>query len=77
MPDPLAMAVLLDKQCATTYSATVAVDTSRGIAHGLTALDRTGITDRPHNARIVSKVDPVRFGQLLERAFRMECRLGS
>ena len=75
MPDPLAMAALLDKDCATTYSATVDVDTSHGIARGLTALDRSGVTGRPHNAKIVSKVDPARFGRLLERAFRMECRL--
>ncbi len=77
MPDPLAMAALLDKDCATIYSATVDVDTSHGIARGLTALDRSGITGRPHNARIVSTVDRARFGQLLERAFRMECWLGS
>jgi inosine-uridine nucleoside N-ribohydrolase len=76
MPDPLAMAALLDKNCATTYGATVAVDTSHGIARGLTALDRSGMTGQPHNARIVSKVDSERFGQMLERAFKMECRLG-
>jgi purine nucleosidase len=75
MPDPLAMAALLDKDCATTYSAVVDVDTSHGIARGLTALDRSGMTGRPHNAKIVSKVDPARFGLLIERAFRMECRL--
>jgi purine nucleosidase len=77
MPDPLAVAVLLDRDCATTYGATVAVDTSHGLARGLTALDRAGINGLPHNARIVSKVDPARFALLLERAFRMECRLGS
>jgi len=77
MPDPLAMAVLLDRDCATTYSATVAVDTSHGIGHGLTALDHGGVTGRTQNARIISKVDPARFERMLERAFRMECRLGS
>jgi inosine-uridine nucleoside N-ribohydrolase len=75
MPDPLAMAVLLERDCATTYSATVAVDTSHGIGHGMTALDHAGVTGRPHNAQIVSKVDPARFERMLERAFRMECRL--
>ena len=75
MPDPLAMAVLLDRDCATIYSATIAVDTSHGIGHGMTALDHGGVTGRPHNAQIVSKVDPARFERMLERAFRMECRL--
>jgi len=43
----------------------------------MTAIDHGGVTGRPHNAQIVSKVDPLRFEQMLDRAFRMECRLGS
>ncbi len=77
MPDPLAMAVLLDRDCATTYGATVAVDISHGIGHGMTAIDHAGVTGRPHNAQIVAKVDPARFERMLERAIRMECRLGA
>jgi inosine-uridine nucleoside N-ribohydrolase len=74
-PDPLAMAVVLDPACATTYPARIDVDTSRGVGHGMTALDTTGRSGQPHNARIVDAVDLVRFTALLERAFRMECHL--
>jgi inosine-uridine nucleoside N-ribohydrolase len=51
------------------------VDTSHGIAHGMTALDTRGMLGMPHNAQIVSGADIVRFEQLLERAFRMDCGL--
>jgi len=77
MPDPLAMGVFLDPSCATTYSAMLEVDTSHGIARGLTALDRYGITGRPSNTQIVSAVDQSKFGALLERACKMECKLAA
>lgn len=75
MPDPLAMGVFLDPSCATTYSAMLEVDTSRGIARGLTALDRYGILGNPHNTQVVSSVDQKRFCALLERTCTMECKL--
>ncbi|MFL5805287.1 MAG: nucleoside hydrolase, partial [Roseiflexaceae bacterium] len=64
MPDPLAMAVLLDSGCATTYPAHVDVDTSRGVGHGLTALDTLGRGGQPHNAQIVAEVHLGRFTAL-------------
>lgn len=77
LPDPLAMGVLLDPSCATTYSAMLEVDTSHGIARGLTAVDCYGITGRPNNTQIVSAVDQSKFGALLERACKMECKLAA
>jgi purine nucleosidase len=74
-PDPLAMAALLDPECATTYPARLDVDTSRGVGHGMTAMDRFGRSGQPHNTQIVDTVDLVRFTALLDRAFQMECHL--
>jgi purine nucleosidase len=74
-PDPLAMAVVLDPACATTYPTRIDVDTSRGVGHGMTALDTVGRSGLPHNAQIVAEVNLDRFTALLERAFRMECYL--
>jgi purine nucleosidase len=75
LPDPLAMAAILDPGCAASYSAAVDVDTGWGAGRGLTAVDARRWSDRPHNARIVSTITPDRFEALLERAFRMECKL--
>ncbi|HEY3228154.1 MAG TPA: nucleoside hydrolase [Roseiflexaceae bacterium] len=75
MPDPLAMAVVLDPECATTYPARVEVDTGWGAGRGLTAVDALGRGGRTANAQIVSEVNQERFTTLLERAFRMECHL--
>jgi purine nucleosidase len=74
-PDPLALAVLLDPQCATTYPARVTVDTSHGIARGMTVIDTMRRNSLPFNATIVDSVDVGRFQQLLERAFRLPCHL--
>jgi purine nucleosidase len=74
-PDPLAMAVLLDPACATIYPARVDVDTSRGVGHGMTAVDTIGRSGQPHNAQIVAEVNLERFIALLEQTFRMECHL--
>jgi purine nucleosidase len=75
MPDPLAMAAVLDPACATSYTAAVAVDTGAGAARGMTAVDRRVSVNRPHNARIIATIDQARFEALLERAFRLECHL--
>src|SRR5262245_8171434 len=75
MPDPLAMAAVLDPECATSYTATVAVDTGASAARSMTAVDRRVYVDRPHNARIIATIDQERFEVLLERAFRLDCRL--
>lgn len=77
LPDPLAMAALLDPGCVVSFPSTMMVDTSHGIAHGMTALDTRGMLGVPHNAQIVTGADTTRFAQLLERAFRMECGLVS
>ncbi len=75
MPDPLAMGVILDPTCATTYPAMLRVDTNHGIARGLTALDHHNSTGGPHNTQIVSAIDQNKFIKLLERACQMECNL--
>jgi inosine-uridine nucleoside N-ribohydrolase len=75
MPDPLAMAAVLDPGCATSYTAAVDVDTGAGAARGMTAVDHRRNSDRPHNAWIISTIDTERFAALLERAFRMEYHL--
>lgn len=75
LPDPLAMAAILDPDCATSYSAIVDVDIGWSAGRGLTAVDMRPRSNRPHNARIISAIDVDRFAALLERAFRMECRL--
>ncbi len=72
LPDPLAMAALLDPGCVVSFPSTIMVDTSHGIAHGMTALDTRGMLGMPHNAQIVSGADIARFAELLERAFRMD-----
>jgi purine nucleosidase len=77
LPDPLAMAAILDPGCATSYGAVIDVDTGWSAGRGLTAVDMRHRSDRPHNARIVSAIDADRFAALLERAFRMECRLAA
>lgn len=75
LPDPLAMAAILDPGCATSYPAAVEVDTGWSAGRGLTAVDTRPYSNRPHNARIISAIDSARFEALLERAFAMECRL--
>jgi purine nucleosidase len=75
LPDPLAMAALLDPGCVESFRSTITVDTSHGIAHGMTALDTHGMLGMPHNAQIVSGADIGRFAELLARAFRMDCAL--
>jgi purine nucleosidase len=75
LPDPLAMAAVLDPGCATTYDAVVDVDTGWSAGRGLTAVDARPWGNRPPNARIVSAIDADRFAALLERAFRLECRI--
>lgn len=76
LPDPLALAAVLDPGCATSYAAAVEVDTGWGVGRGLTAVDLRPRSDRPHNARVVTAVDIDRFAALLERAFALPCRLG-
>jgi inosine-uridine nucleoside N-ribohydrolase len=51
------------------------IDTNHGLTHGMTILDREGLTGRAHNAQVVSRVDPVRFSRLLERAFQVACQI--
>lgn len=75
LPDPLAMAVVLDPGCATSHTAAVEVDTGWSAGRGLTAVDARHWSTRPHNARIVTAIDTDRFAALLARAFRMECKL--
>jgi inosine-uridine nucleoside N-ribohydrolase len=75
MPDPLAMAAVLDPGCAISYTAALDVDAGTGPARGMTAVDRRLYVNRPHNARIIATIDQARFETLLERAFRMDCRL--
>jgi purine nucleosidase len=75
LPDPLAMAAVLDPGCATSYEAAVDVDTGWSAGRGLTAVDTRRWANRPPNARIISAIDADRFAALLERAFRMECKL--
>jgi inosine-uridine nucleoside N-ribohydrolase len=71
------MAAILDPGCATSYGAAVDVDTGWGAGRGLTAVDARPWSDRAHNAQIVSAIDADRFAALLERAFRMECKLAA
>ena len=71
LPDPLAMAVVLDPDCASSFTAAVAVDTGWGPGRGLTAVDVRGNSKVAHNARVVTAIDTDRLAALLERAFRM------
>lgn len=73
LPDPLAMAAVLDPGCATIYEAAIDVDYGWSAARGMTAVDVRPYANRPPNARIISAVDTERFAALLERAFAMEC----
>lgn len=75
LPDPLAMAAVLDPGCATIYDATIDIDTGWSVARGMTAVDLRPYSGRPHNARVVAAIDSGRFEALLERAFAMECRI--
>jgi inosine-uridine nucleoside N-ribohydrolase len=75
LPDPLAMAAVLDPSCAAIYGAAVDVDTGWSAGRGLTAVDMRPFSDRPHNARIVSAIDADRFAALLKRTFAMGCRI--
>lgn len=77
LPDPLAMAAVLDPGCATSYDAVVDVDTGWSAGRGLTAVDARPWAGRLPNAWIVSEIDSNRFAALLERAFRMECKLAA
>jgi purine nucleosidase len=77
MPDPLAMAAVLDPACAASYTAPLDVDAGSGPARGMTAVDRRLYAQRPHNARIITAIDSGRFEALVERAFRMECTYGA
>ncbi len=74
MPDPLAMAVVLDPACATSIRAAVAVDTGHSAARGMTTHDRTW-HPAPPNATIVTSVDTDRFAALVERACALPCLL--
>jgi purine nucleosidase len=76
LPDPLALAAVLDPGCATSFAAAVEVDTGWGVGRGLTAVDLRPRSERPHNARVVTAIDHDRFAALLERAFALPCRLG-
>ncbi|HMO58653.1 MAG TPA: nucleoside hydrolase [Roseiflexaceae bacterium] len=76
MPDPLAMAVVLDEACAQIYDAAVAVDTGWSAARGMTTVDKRWDA-APPNARIVSSVDSARFEAMIERTCALPCRLAS
>ncbi len=75
LPDPLAMAAVLDQSCATTYSGAVTVDTGGSTARGMTTLDRRTIQRQPDNARVVSAIDHAKFVAMLERMCVAPCHL--
>lgn len=75
LPDPLAMAAVLDPGCATIYDATIDVDTGWSVARGMTAVDARPYSGRAPNARVVAAIDTARFESLLQRAFAMECKI--
>lgn len=75
MPDPLAMAYVLDPACTTSYPTFLEVDTSRGAAHGMTLIDYSGRSGKPHNATIIERIDSSRFNAMLEHACAAVCGL--
>lgn len=76
LPDPLAMAAVIDPACTRGFDAAMAVDTGWGPGRGLTAVDARARPAAPPNAHVITAVDVERFAAMLERAFRMPCRLG-
>lgn len=74
LPDPLAMAVALDEECATTHRARVDVRWTGEAERGRTVAVDASRSERPPNTRIVTAVDPSRFHAMLERTFRLEHR---
>ncbi len=75
LADPLAMAVVLDEECATrTRMASVEVETGGRLARGLTQVAE-GRADRRVNTRIVDGVDRRAFLKMLETTFARECHL--
>ncbi len=75
LADPLAMAVVLDEECAMkTRAAYVQVETGGRLARGLTHAAAPRDPQRV-NTRIVEAVDRNTFLALLERTFACECHL--
>lgn len=75
LADPLAMAVVLEGECATkTRAASVHVETGRGPTRGLTHAAAPRDPQRV-NTRIVESVDRTTFLALLERTFAREYHL--
>ena len=69
--DPLAMAVMMEPEIVIDAEEKfVQVERFGQLSRGMTVVDWWGFSSRPPNAKIVKKVDPVRFFELLNLAFR-------
>jgi purine nucleosidase len=70
LPDPIAMAVALEPQMATTVKVHVEADPREGPTRGMTIVDHLGIGGREPNVEVVTAVDHAAFVDLLRRSLR-------
>lgn len=76
LPDPIAMAVALDEQVATTVRELyVKVETHSELCRGQTVVDHLRSTQQPPNTRVVLEADRDRFIDMLHRAVAVSPRL--
>jgi len=69
--DPLAMAVMMEPEIIIEAEEKyVQVERFGRLSRGMTVVDWWGFSNKPPNTKIVKKVDPVRFFELLNLAFK-------
>jgi purine nucleosidase len=69
--DPLAMAVLMEPEIVQEVTEKyVQIERMGQLSRGMTVIDWWGMSKQPPNVKIVLKVDPDRFYELLQSAFK-------
>ena len=77
MHDPLALAAALDDSLGERRAGTVDVELSGALTRAMTVVDWYGLWGRPHNAEVLTVIDPERFVALLvERLASVATRAG-
>ena len=69
-PDPIAMAAAIDPNIASYEKLRVDVTTGKGLARGLTVIDRLGVTGRPPQVQVAVSANRELFVDMLKRALR-------
>lgn len=70
--DPTTVAWLIDPDCIETKAMHVEIDITGGMSHGRTNCDFFNLTDKPKNARVAIRPNPVeRFWDIVEECLRM------